>query len=106
MIMKDGSIKLLTALTFTLLVSVLAQVTLSATIMTRQNATEELARKINDDYTPMFVVQAIVESNNLMTQEIVGIREADIEKVRAIQAKYIDLQKMVIQQMSHSRSVK
>ena len=46
MIMKDGSIKLLTALTFTLLVSVLAQITLSATIVTRQKHTDKLKHLI------------------------------------------------------------
>lgn len=103
--MTVASMKLLTALTFALLMSVIAQIGLTASVMTQQKHTAEQVQKINDDYTPMFVVEAIVESNNLMTQEIVGIREGDAVEVRVVQKKYADFQKMIIQNMSHTRSL-
>jgi len=96
---------LLIGLLATFLVIGVAQVTMSVTLKAEQAHIREQVQKINNDYTPMFVVQAIVESNNLMTQEIVGIREGDQAKVRAVQRKYADLQTMIIQQMSHTRSV-
>ncbi len=79
------------------------QVVISAKLQENLRFTQETVKKINDDYTPMFVIEAIVESNNLMTQEIVGIKEGDQAKVREVQKKYADLQKMVITQMSKTR---
>jgi len=103
---KERSISnLLIGLLATFLVIGIAQVTLTITLKENLNHTQQQVQKINDDYTPMFVVEAIVESNNLMTQEIVGIREGDARKVRDVQKKYADLQKLVIENMSRSRSI-
>jgi hypothetical protein len=103
---KERSISnLLIGLLATFLVIGIAQVTLTVTLKENLNQTREQVQKINNDYTPMFVVQAIVESNNLMTQEIVGIREGDREKVLEVQQKYANLQNLVIQQMSKTRSI-
>lgn len=92
------------ALLSTFIIIGVAQLTLSAKTqeMVRQNT--EKINKINNDYTPLFVINTIVESNNLMTQEIVGIREADKEKVKEVQKKYAELQKMVINELSNVRS--
>lgn len=102
---RTGNAILMTLLGTFIAVGV-TQIILSARLQENLSYTQEVVQKINDDYTPLFVISAIVESNNLMTQEIVGIKEADQEKVKEVQRKYADLQKMVIQNLSTVRGVK
>lgn len=102
---RTGNAILMTLLGTFIAVGV-TQIILSARLQANLEYTQETVRKINDDYTPLFVMDAIVESNNLMTQEIVGIKEADQAKVKEVQKKYAELQKMVIQQLSTVRGAK
>ena len=83
-----------------------AQITMSVKTaeMVRQNT--ERIQKINDDYTPLFVMQALIESNDLMMQEVVGIKEADQAKIKEVQRKYAELQKSVINHLSTMRGGK
>jgi hypothetical protein len=102
---KSGN-TILVGLLSTFIVVGISQIVLSVKLQENLRYTQELVEKINDDYTPLFVMRTIVESNNLMTQEIVGIKEADQEKVKEVQRKYAELQKTVINELSSVRSAK
>ncbi len=81
----------------------ITQVVLTANLSARQLETEKMIRKINDDYTPLFVMDAIIRSNQLMASQIVGVKEGDEEKVRQIQEQYFQLQRDVMAALARKR---
>lgn len=83
-----------------------AQITMSVKTAELVKQNTERIRKIDDDYTPLFVMQALIESNDLMMQEVVGIKEADQAKIKEVQRKYAELQKSVINHLSTMRGGK
>jgi flagellar basal body-associated protein FliL len=83
----------------------ITQITLSIKLTVAQNNLEERVQKINDDYTPLFVIDAILESNQLMTKELIGIKENDQDKVRQIQNEYFSFQRKVISSLAKKRGL-
>lgn len=96
---KDNTQKILIAI----LALFIAQVTLTASLGVKQIEMERSIQRINNDYTPLFVMEAVVESNQLMIQEIIAIKEGDKEKVKETQDKYFDFQKKVLSALARKR---
>lgn len=76
------------------------QISLTATLSQRLKQAEERIDTINRDYTPFFVVDAIIESNHYRADEIIAAINKDPEKVLEIQKKYNEMQSTLIKRLS------
>lgn len=96
---KDNTQKILIAI----LALFVAQVTLTASLGVKQIEMEKHIQTINNDYTPLFVMEAVVESNQLMVEEIIAVKEGDKEAVQEIQQKNFDFQRRVLSALARKR---
>ena len=68
--------------------------------------TKETERKVNfvwNDYMPAMYLEGFSKNQNYQTQEIVATIKGDKEAVKEINAKYIDFQKTMLDNMIKSR---
>ena len=68
--------------------------------------TNEIERKVEfvwKDYMPSMYLEGFAKNQNYQTQEIVATIKGDKEAVKEINAKYIDFQKTMLDNMIRSR---
>ncbi len=95
--------KILLVILSAFLATGIAQIILTANLSAKQTEMDKRIQKINDDYTPLFVMEAIIQSNQLMASQIVGVKEGDEERVRQIQEQYFQLQRDVMAALARKR---
>jgi hypothetical protein len=100
-----GMMKFFIIIMSALLVAGIAQITVSTTLVERMREAQAQIDRINRDYTPMFVVNAIIESNYYRSDEIMAVLKNDPDAVKEVQRKYAEFQLSLTKMLSSHRTM-
>jgi len=102
MILKDNSPKLLIAAIITIILQtgILTGIALNTAAIKRD---QELTLMIARDYVPMWFMEGMIKSMNYQTEEIVATINGNDEKIKEINARYIKLQNIMINNIIQMR---